>query len=170
LSIFGPVDDGHTDPPSMNSGVDRFVLGPALVAVLVAGLPACSARKAPAPAGSSSTAPTPSPSGPPELRYGPAWRRYSLAPLGISFDFPAMPGTQGCALHDHRKGSDGAGVGYFCDETLPIVTEDDRLLGRGYRYGFIGATSPGFSEGRDCWFTDVQRVSHQEGKTSTSSK
>jgi hypothetical protein len=60
-------------------------------------------------------------------------------------------------LDDHRHDSEGSGLGYFCDETLPILTDEDKGIGRGYLYTFVGSISRDFSEGRDCWFTDVQR-------------
>lgn len=76
--------------------------------------------------------------------------------MGIGFDFPVMPGTQACSLDDHRNGVDGTGIGYFCDETLPILNASEQDLGRGYLYSFIGTVSRDFSEGRDCWFTDAR--------------
>lgn len=92
-----------------------------------------------------------------DLRYGPAWKHFSLPEVGIAFDFPAMPGTQDCALDDHRHDQDGTGVAYNCDETMPILDAADREIGRGYLYTFVGADSANFSEGRDCWYTDAQR-------------
>ena len=133
---------------------------------LVLSLGACTASKPIASHSETpSPVPTPTTSAKPrayfpaaDLKYGPAWKHYSLPEIGIAFDFPAMPGTQDCALDDHRHDqSGGNGVAYNCDETMPIVDAEYRDLGRGYIYTFIGADSPTFSEGRDCWYTDVRR-------------